>query len=385
MKVASPSPTPGATGDEVESPDWKSIAWGVARLLRVAIAAALVGLFAAEATLRLVGVSPRTPGAESAYDLDDDTPGVYQAGSQFLGRWKAGATFQANFNSWGMRGGEPREGPRPRILVVGDSNTFGYGVEDDETWPAVLDQSLAKAGRPHPVLNLSTVGFVIDDQLRYLEAALPAYRPDIVILMPPPEGFPLSPGAETFHERALVKERRARSLLIGWTQNTAIERARKKIERWRKRLAVRAAATLRTAGRLDAPEESDPQVAAQNGAPVDLELRRRHFAEQLGVLRARVAEAGAQLLIVPLPDAAVFVGGQVSDRSWMDRLAERSWVDQLVREQGIPMADVSERLAAEPDPTTLILGVDDTHPSPRAHRLIAAAVEAELERLGWLE
>ena len=49
------------------------------------------------------------------------------------------------------------------------------------------------------------------------------------------------------------------------------------------------------------------------------------------------------------------------------------------------MADISERLAADPDPIALILGADDTHPSARAHRLIAEAVESELERLGWFE
>jgi lysophospholipase L1-like esterase len=60
-------------------------------------------------------------------------------------------------------------------------------------------------------------------------------------------------------------------------------------------------------------------------------------------------------------------------------------VDRLVREEGIPLADISERFSADRDPTTLILGVGDTHPSPRAQQLIATVIEAELERLGWLE
>jgi lysophospholipase L1-like esterase len=382
VEAADPGSKPGATGEDVESPDWNSIAWGVAKLLSTAFVAALVGLLVVEVTLRLKGVIPPPPGFESVFDLDGETAGVFQAGSQVQDQWKRGATFRASFNSWGMRGDEPRESPRPRILAVGDSNTFGYGVEDDETWPAQLDRRLAEAGHPRPVLNLSTVGFMIDDQLRYLEATLPAYRPDIVILMPLPNGYALTPGAETYHQRKMAKERRVRSVWIGWTQNTAIESTRRRIQRWRKTLALEAAAVLLTTGGLDTPNASD---GVRDDSRAELELRRRYFAERLGVLRARLDESGARLLVVLLPEADVFIGGSVSDPSWVDRLGQRSWVDRLAREEGIPLVDISERLAADSDPTSLILGVGDTHPSARAQRLIAAAVGAELERLGWLE
>ena len=93
---AGASPTPDA---EIAPPDWKGIAWGVARLLGVGIAAALAGLLIAEVTLRLMGVSPRRPGPESAFDLDGETAGVFQAGAHITGRWKPGANFQASFNS----------------------------------------------------------------------------------------------------------------------------------------------------------------------------------------------------------------------------------------------------------------------------------------------
>src|SRR5262245_1844183 len=45
-------------------------------------------------------------------------------------------------NRWGFRGGalERAKGERQRVLVLGDSFTYGVGVEDDETFSARLEQ-----------------------------------------------------------------------------------------------------------------------------------------------------------------------------------------------------------------------------------------------------
>ena len=50
-----------------------------------------------------------------------------------------------NSNSLGARGRReymlPKPSGRPRFLALGDSLTFGEGVADDETWPALLEAS----------------------------------------------------------------------------------------------------------------------------------------------------------------------------------------------------------------------------------------------------
>jgi len=43
----------------------------------------------------------------------------------------------------------------PRIVAIGDSNTWGYGVEPQAAWPAVLNRALRHA----VVLNMGTLGY----------------------------------------------------------------------------------------------------------------------------------------------------------------------------------------------------------------------------------
>ena len=50
-------------------------------------------------------------------------------------------------NSKGTRGPEFTEEKPPntiRIITLGDSTTFGWGLADDETWPAKLEEYLQK-------------------------------------------------------------------------------------------------------------------------------------------------------------------------------------------------------------------------------------------------
>jgi hypothetical protein len=84
-------------------------------------------------------------------------------------------------NSAGMRGLReyPLERSRaPRVVVLGDSFSFGECVEDDESFPARLEQRIA----PGEVLNLAVHGYGHDQQLLRLQRQGLAYRPDAVLL-----------------------------------------------------------------------------------------------------------------------------------------------------------------------------------------------------------
>ncbi len=91
-------------------------------------------------------------------------------------------------NSLGMRDAEPRE-PVPgmrRILVLGDSVSFGLGVEDNETWPHVLDarlrQAEARGGPPFDVLNMAVSGYSTLDEYAQLKHRGLELDPDFVIV-----------------------------------------------------------------------------------------------------------------------------------------------------------------------------------------------------------
>lgn len=92
-------------------------------------------------------------------------------------------------NSVGMRG--QREYPvervpgRRRIVMLGDSFVFGYGVEDNEVVSAVLEDLLnasAPTGTGYEVINLAVSGFGQAEELVTWLARGKQYRPDAVVL-----------------------------------------------------------------------------------------------------------------------------------------------------------------------------------------------------------
>jgi lysophospholipase L1-like esterase len=62
-------------------------------------------------------------------------------------------------NARGFRGPELGPDGGERILCIGDSNTFGYGVQEDETHSAVAQRLLREAGRSVEVVNMGVPGW----------------------------------------------------------------------------------------------------------------------------------------------------------------------------------------------------------------------------------
>lgn len=86
--------------------------------------------------------------------------------------------FSLSTNEAGLRTPvlAPKSG-RVRVLAMGDSATFGLGVDDDETWPRVLQASLGEA---FEVVNAGVPGYSTFQGLRYLREAGLALEPDVV-------------------------------------------------------------------------------------------------------------------------------------------------------------------------------------------------------------
>jgi len=67
-----------------------------------------------------------------------------------------------------------------RVMVVGDSLTYGQGVPADATYSALLEADLGKTYRIE-VLNLGRCGDQSEDVLRIVKEFLPKLKPDLVI------------------------------------------------------------------------------------------------------------------------------------------------------------------------------------------------------------
>lgn len=93
----------------------------------------------------------------------------------------------ATINALGLRGELP-EVPKPagtiRVLAVGDSMTFGWGVGDNQTWCAELERLLRHAfpGQHIEVVNAGVAAYDLAREYKTLKRLAPRLRPDIVLV-----------------------------------------------------------------------------------------------------------------------------------------------------------------------------------------------------------
>jgi hypothetical protein len=137
-----------------------------------------LGLLAAELILRLV--SPAY--LQELYA--EESSNVY---SETYG-WRPREGFKGTedgqkltINRRGYRGPEhpyERTSGRKRVVIVGDSISFGEGVDDERIFSALLESWSSKI----EVVNLSVGGYGTDQELIMLEREGLRYHPDVVIL-----------------------------------------------------------------------------------------------------------------------------------------------------------------------------------------------------------
>jgi len=95
-------------------------------------------------------------------------------------------TEHVHINSMGLRDDELR--PRTefdfRIVIIGDSMTFGHGVEVDEAFPSVLERLYAERGdgRRVDVVNAAVKGYGTDQYYALFQHRLRRLQPDLLIV-----------------------------------------------------------------------------------------------------------------------------------------------------------------------------------------------------------
>lgn len=93
-------------------------------------------------------------------------------------------SFTVKTNSLGFRDREfsAQKNARIRILALGDSFTYGWGVEVDQSWPKVLEQRLRSGGLDVEVANLGKPAGSPRNYADIAEKAVPALKPDLLIV-----------------------------------------------------------------------------------------------------------------------------------------------------------------------------------------------------------
>lgn len=89
--------------------------------------------------------------------------------------------FEINTNSLGMRDPEPTAPLTGGIVFVGDSFTMGYGVQDKETFPALIRDRLEMRGVTVPVLNIGMGNNGNGRWVKFFEHDALAFHPRIIV------------------------------------------------------------------------------------------------------------------------------------------------------------------------------------------------------------
>lgn len=234
-------------------------------------------------------------------------------------------------NPLGLRGDPVREDGSIRILSIGDSCTWGWGVGQDEAYPTVLQRLLDErygAGR-YQVLNAGVPGYTSYEGLIDLRERGLALKPAIVIA-----GYGFN---ETFHtgdvETQLARYRRFRRVILA--DDFLVEHST--LYHWlRGKMIARASRTL--------PVSATPD----------------QYGEHLARIAALVTEHGARLLMLN------FLGPPLPDRPYPDALF------RFTRDAGIPLVTYE-------GPT-----LDIVHPTADGDRVLAARILARLEAEGYV-
>ncbi len=235
-------------------------------------------------------------------------------------------------NSAGFRDDEYslEKGEAWRIIFLGDSLTFGWGVEKEESFEHLLETDLDRT-KPTEIINFAAGNYNTVQEVNLFLERGPAYRPDQVVLF-------------YFINDAEPVPQRSRLAWLGYSRLVTFywSRVRSMIARYDPSTTFKGyyAALYEP----DAPGWNDARAAF-------LELKRACQA------------SGTALQVVILPELHNLVDYTFAD--------EHEKVASFLESNGIPVLDLAQKFSDQTDPLSLWVARDDAHPNEVAHRLIA--------------
>jgi lysophospholipase L1-like esterase len=259
-------------------------------------------------------------------------------------------------NRLGLRGPEvalPKPPGLARVLVLGDSFTFGLGVDDDAaTFPAVLERRLAEA--PHPagarveVVNAGLPGSLTGDWVDLFERTDRTLDPDVVLaVFFLRDGTTLHTLPDVFGE---VREELARryATSLAWRFSFLYRRYRDFEDRRRfARMYTR---------RFEEAYFGSPEQTAEWG----------RAQRNLRALRDRARARGALFGLAVFP---VLI--DLDESHPFARISDL--LVRFARENDIPVHDLLPTFLGRSAPDLWVSPLDQ-HPNEEAHRLAAASL-----------
>jgi len=149
------------------------------RSFGLACTAAVLSVAVAEVLVRLI--SPQAIGLAPPMYVADSVL-VHRLSPSYSGELRSGEyQTRLTINDRGFRGSAWRTDARRRVLMLGDSFTFGYGVEEHEAFPSLLQEAL---GPPCSVavFNAAVPGYGTLQEQALAQRLLAELQPQAVVL-----------------------------------------------------------------------------------------------------------------------------------------------------------------------------------------------------------
>jgi lysophospholipase L1-like esterase len=291
--------------------------------------------------------------SEDGWVLMPDDPREFRLPSSHSGRTPLAndpsQSVPYRTNADGFRGREigRKQAGVPRIAVIGDSYTFGWGVPDGEAYPERTEVLLHESGRDVEVLNLGIPGYNTEQEWLLLIETMPRYGPDVVVLgysmndAEPQANVPPLPANTYRHARSWLWED-AKELIV---QRYPSQRT------WLPQNKLTPSTKYVLGFRPQSPKWRASRAA-------------------LSGIAAICDAAGVPLVVLILPDFT-----RRFDDAYPDTVIHEA-VSGWGRDLGVRTLDLLPRFRGLDHRTYMIKG--DGHPNERAHEAIAEALRTEL-------
>jgi len=283
------------------------------------------------------------------------------------GDWQNGRSVRAQINSLGLRGDlpiMPRKPGRPRILTLGDSAFFGFGVKDEEVFTTHLERFFADRGIGVDVINGGVAGYSIAQSRVLLEEVGWDLDPTLIVYC----NVWSDNTWDTFNdEDLLVSHKFARFNPL--THSSAVKLLAAKLSTLRDPKDGRVITWSNVDGW---PKERIRRVPLIRWAAIHDELMRLGADRGVGSVFLRPSNTF-------LIGAAEDPGPPPAWHTYFDAM------DAIAAHHQVPVVDATEAFKAALDaglgPTDLFM--DLMHPTPEGHRRMAEQLGEALLDAGW--
>jgi lysophospholipase L1-like esterase len=366
-----------------------------AKLLAILVLTVLAALGLAEMAVRAFRPQPAFYASPGLYVADPLIGHRMRPGLRAeVGNWSEFKT-RARINSLGIRGPEigPRRSGVRRVLVLGDSFTFGTGVEEDEAFPARIAAEMTRGGVPAEGINAGIGGFGVPDEVAWFEHYGMDLHPDVIVL-----------GIFTGNDLQDAAPDRPRTFVIDGDILDEAELHRSRFFHW-----LFQHSQLFALVKYSIPQSIDrplrralhmPEPGAIRGLREEMALydpRNRPAAERAGAASEAAIRHLLDLTRADHPAlAAILLPSklQADERQWNQTLRELglapSAADRTLPNEvfsgvlarcGVPMLDLTPAFSAEIRKGRTLFFPEDQHFTAAGHRLVADRTVAFLLNL----